>query len=207
MLFPYPVLEGGLGPLPYFRLMVIRETSDAPGGDLIPLADAKAYLRVDHSSDDTLIQELVNVAVTQVSDMANTRWKTVQAYGYLEDFYNCRFPVGPVTAITAVHYKRSGDGAYTVLPTSKYYYSLEGVGARIAFDNYPSLEEDAYERVRITFSYGYDASVQHRPPQLKQAAFLLLSHYYDNRTAVSFTGRPQVVPMAVDSLVSTFRYL
>lgn len=201
---PAPIIPGGFF---IFGPMVVRTTVAADAADLINLNEAKEYLRVSGSDEDSLITDLVQVAVDQVEAMANTSYKAVVAYGYLEHFQNCRFPVGPVTEVSEVHYKPSGSETYSLLSTNFYYVSTEGSAARIAFHEYPSLEEDAYERIRITFSYGYDGTTHLRPTQLRQAALLYLTHLYDNRTAVSFTGRPQVVPMGVDALVSTFRHL
>lgn len=189
--------------------MRIRDTSDAPALDYVSLADTKAYLRVDGTSEDDLIEDLIQVACDQVSAEANTSWKTRNAYGYLEDWVNCDFPVGPVTSVTAVEYKANGD-TYTTLDTSKYFLRLNSHPARIAFQNFPSLETDAYERIRITFTYGFTSpgSGDHPTPvQFKQAVMMLVSHMYDYRGPIVDAMRIQSVPRNVDSLVSTFRQL
>jgi uncharacterized phiE125 gp8 family phage protein len=188
-------------------MMKVRPTQDNPALDLLSLADAKAYLRVDHSSDDNLIEDLVQVAVDHVVATANTRWKSTTAYGYLEGFFYSRFPVGPVTAVTAVEYIAQGGTTYTTLPTGKYYYSIQGGQAWIQFHNYPALKTEAAERVRISFTYGYDGSIYQRPTQLKQAAKMMVAHLYDNRLPVVVGPRMNTMPFHVEALTSTFRYL
>lgn len=173
---------------------------------VVSVADAKAYLRVDHSADDSLIEDLIAAANSQVEDMANTRIRSLAAYGFLQNFTDSDFPVGPVTAISAVHYKASGE-TYTLLPTTKYYYSLGTHPARIHFDNYPDLEDEALERVRISFEYGFDNVNHMRPVQFKQAVLMLVTHLYENRSPVTIGPAPKTVPLSVESLVSTFRQL
>ena len=187
-------------------MMLVQDTSTIQAGDLFPLADVKAFLRVDGTDDDDLIGELTQVATEQVQAMSNTRAKTVQAYGYLEHFHNSNFPVGPVVIISAVHYKASGD-TYTELSASKYHYKLTTQPGRIEFINYPSLEPDALHRVRITFQYGYDQSQYFRPAQYKQAVMMLVAHMYDNRMPAVVGRSIGVMPMHVEALVSTFRQL
>jgi len=189
-------------------MMKVRVTQDAPALDLLSLADAKAYLRVDHSSDDDLIEDLIQVAVDQVSDIANTRWKSSTAYGYLEGFHTATFPVGPVTAVTAVEYIAQGDTTYSTLATTKYYYSILAGQACIYFHDYPSVETEAAERVRISFTYGYDSGATYqRPSQLLMAAKMMVAHLYDNRLPVAVGPRVNAMPFHIEALTNTFRYL
>lgn len=186
--------------------MRIQDTSDITVADLVPLADVKDYLRVDGTDEDDLIGDLMDAACAQVQDMTNTRIKTVQAYGFLEGFFNSDFPVGQVNSVTAVHYKASGD-TYTELDSSKWYTRLTGTPARIQFVNYPSLEPDALHRVRITFSYGYDDSAFLRPKQYAMSIKMLVAHMYDNRLPAVVGRSIGTVPLHVESLISTFRHL
>lgn len=189
--------------------MRVVDTSDAPALDYVSRADAKSYLRVDHSNDDDLIDDLIQVAADQVSAQANTSWKTRQAHGYLEDWLNADFPVGPLTAIRSVKYKGGSSDSYTTLDSSKYFFKLNTHPARIGFQNYPSLNPDAYERIQIAFDYGYtgpSASPYPTPPQFRQAILMLVSHYYDYRTPVT-EARISAVPFNVESLINTIRHL
>ena len=188
--------------------MKIRDTSDAPALDLLSLADAKAYLRVDHTDDDSLIEDLVQVAVDQVTSTANTSWKSRQAFGYLEGFFDATFPVGPVTLVSQVEYIAQGDTTYTTLPTTSYYYSILAGQARIYFHDYPSTETEAAERVRISFTYGYDdGSTYNRPSQISMAAKMYVAHMYDNRLPVVVGPRMSVMPFHIEALTNSFRYL
>ena len=174
--------------------------------DVISVADAKTYMRVDHSADDALIEDLIVAANAQVEAMANTKVRALNAYAYLDDFRNSDFPVGPVVSIGLVEYKASGD-TYTTLDTSKYWFSLTSHPARIEFDAYPDLEDEALDRVRISFEYGFDNVNHMRPSQYKQAVLILVTHLYENRSPVVMGATPKAVPMSLEALVSTFRQL
>lgn len=187
-------------------MMKVQNRSDGPALDLVSLATAKNYLRVDSTDDDDLIEALIQTASDQIGDSANTAWKEREAYGYLESWQHARFPIGPVTAVTAVEYKGSGD-TYTTLATSKYSVAINTYPAVIQFYNFPALEVEALERIRISFRYGHDNVTHLRPPQYAQAILNLVAHFYDYRNPVQTGGVVRQIPLHVESLISTFRYL
>ena len=188
--------------------MRVTPSASSEYSGIITLTEAKAYLRVDTSAEDSLIGDCLLAATQQIEDMANTRLKSVTSAGYIDAFYTTRFPVGPIVSVGSVQYKKQGQpSTYTTLPTTQWYATVQGVEARISFVNPPALEPDCLDRVKINFDYGYDNSQHMRPRQFKQAILMLTLHYYDNRSPVSHTGKPVAVPMSVTSLVSTFRQL
>lgn len=187
-------------------MMKIRNSSDAPALDLVSLAEAKNYLKVDASDDNDLIEDLIQTASDHIADSANTCWKAREAYGYMESWTACRFPVGPVILVNAVEYKASGD-TYVTMPTSMYSIAVNTYPAYIKFHDFPSLEPEALERIRISFQYGHDNSTHLRPPQYKQAILALVAHFYDYRNPVQTGGVVRQIPLHVESLISTFRYL
>ena len=187
-------------------MMRFRDISTGTALEFVPLADTKAYLRVDSSDEDSLIQELIEAAARQISAMTNTQIKAIEAYGYLEDFENADFPVGPVTEVTKVEYKASGN-TYTELPTSNYRLAINTHPARIQFENAPSLDSDELERVRISFKYGVGTTEHPRPETYALACKMLVAHYYDNRSPVSTGPAPRPVPLHVEALINPLRKL
>ena len=192
---------------PYLAgMMRYRDVGEGSALDLVNLAETKDYLRVDTSDDDALITRLIEAAAEQVASMTNTQIKPIEAYGYLEHFRNADFPVGPVTAVTSVEYKASGN-TYTTLDTGSYHLRINTHPARIEFDNPPNLDDDQLERVRISFRYGVGTAEHPRKEAHILAVRMLAAHYYDNRSPVSTGPVPRAVPMHVEALINPLRKL
>jgi uncharacterized phiE125 gp8 family phage protein len=104
-------------PTPYHML---RRISSA-AAELISLAEAKLYLRVDNAADDVLISELI-VAVRSYAEMAIGRSLVEQSWqvDYREGLScDVTLPMQPVRSITSIVAK--GDtGSSLTLPSTSY---------------------------------------------------------------------------------------
>jgi len=181
----------------------IKETSSPDRTLVVTTADLREFLRVDTTADDDLIEALREVACSWVEDHCNTKLPQVDYYAYLDSFYAYRLPVGPVT-ITAVDYKATNySGTWSSLASAKYFVDTDSTKARIKFDNPPDLHDEEYHRVRITGKFGYKPV--DIPGPLKQAVRILVSHFYDNRTAVTIGATPREVPFTVLALCNPHR--
>lgn len=184
--------------------MLVSYTSTPTLDDIITVADLKTYARVDTDADDTLIEAMRDAAIDYIESHCNIRLGDVGALGYIDTFYPTRFPVGPVTAITSVHYINTSN-VLTELASSKYYYEFANGTGRIAFHDVPDLYSYALNRIKITFTVGYaEADV---PKGILQAIRLLVAHYYENRMTVAIGRTANDVPLTVSSLLSQFRVL
>ena len=68
---------------------------------------------------------------------------------------------------------------------------------------YESLSRERLAPVLVTFKAGYqDVSI---PAALKQAMYLLLSHYYDTREMVAFNRNPVSIPRSVEFLINQYK--
>ena len=171
--------------------------------DIVSLTDLKGYLRVDHTAEDTYIQNLRQSAINWVEEYCSIKLGSYTGKGYLDYFVSSTIPVGPVTALSSVDYKASSD-TYTSLPTGQYYYDLESEPARIRFHNTPNLYEYALARVRVTFTVGYAESEV--PAPVVQAMRMLVAHWYESRMAVVSTGAiPRSLQLGVEALLSPYR--
>ena len=173
--------------------------------EIVTTTDLKNFLRVDHSSDDSLIEALRDTAFRWIEDHCNTKLGDVQFDAYLDGFYPARLPVGQITAITHVKYKPHGwtSGALTDLPSGHYFFDLNSQMARVRWDNPPSVADDEFHTVQITGQVGYAENAVPQP--LIQAARILVSHLYDNRTAVTIGATPREVPFTVLALCNPYR--
>lgn len=184
--------------------MLVKYTSNPTLDDVISVADLKTFCRVDGTAEDTLISSMRDAAIQYVEAACNTRIGSVSAEGYIDQFTPTRFPTGPVTAVTSVEYLNQSN-TLTTLPTSQYYFEIDGSGGRINFYNYPSLYSYALNRVKINFTVGYaEANV---PEAILHAIRIYVAHLYENRQAVVVGKTANAVPYSVDSLLSKYRVL
>lgn len=184
--------------------MRVKITGTPSLDDIITVANLKAFLRVDHSDEDTYITALRQVAISYVETIADTRLGDVSAVGYLDSWMPASFPIGPVQSISSVTYLSTANTTQT-LGASFYYSDLNTSPARIRFVSPPDLYDDALARVQINMVVGHpEASI---PTPMIQAVRLLVGHLYENRQEEitgSITARLKV---GIDALVSPYRTL
>lgn len=165
------------------------------GESILPLADAKAHLRVLHDDEDALIEQLRDAAISHVERVSGValgesewRWSR-SAFVTPVDL-----PIGPVTELGEVAHT-DGDGE-----------AVTYTGARLVDGKvYPVWNEawpTANGYAAVTFTAGLASSDD--APELIAAVKLFLGHLYVNREAVSEKAM-QEVPLAVDALIQTHR--
>ena len=187
---------------PFFYLtdMKLEITTQPSGTDLLPLATAKEFLRVDHSDEDTTIEALINAAVQHCQDYTNRHFVNSNFTLSLDDFYNCEFSIGPINTITGVTYKDVGNATQT-LATSKYWYDTKREPGRIHFENAPDTYEDDFNVVTISGTLGANPA-----PPVVHAIKMLVAHYYENRRAV-ITASANEMPLGVAALLNPYRII
>lgn len=177
--------------------------------DIVTLTEAKAHLRVDTTDEDTLIDALIDAAHEVVEREANlvlaaSTW-LLKLPDWPSNFYSLR--PGPVSSVTSIKYY-DVDGTLQTLSSS--YYRLAGggeFGSRLEWvENLtlPSLSSrDSVDVVRIEYVQGY-ANAAAVPAGLKQAALLIIGHYFENREDVITGTIVAKIPRAAESLISLF---
>lgn len=182
--------------------VTVVPTSDPSLDDVLTLAEIKTFGRIDGTAEDTLITALRDSAARWIEDHCNTSIGDRDAYVYLDHFYTCSIPRGPINSLTQVEYLNSAN-EWSTLSTANYWYDLESDRARITFDNIPDVYDDAYHRVRITINYGHtEASV---PEPLVHALRILTLSFYEARQEGIIHGRPSTLPFGVYALTNPYR--
>ncbi len=153
------------------------------GERILPLADAKAHLRVDadYFVDDDLIGLLRDAAIDAVEKYCNLLLdRTVGMVARFEGFGpGMRMGVGPEATVdvTGVSYIDS-SGADASIDTGGWRLDVLGRVIPAVGSAWPTT----YGPVTVTFDAGYTAA--NRPPALVQAARFMLAHLYSQREAV-----------------------
>jgi uncharacterized phiE125 gp8 family phage protein len=168
---------------------------------VVTLAEAKAQLRVTHTDDDEFIGRLIKVAQAQIDGPDGAGIAVVQQQWRLSlDAFPAviRVPLNPVRAVVSITYD---DGTVKTLSPTAYTLDKDRSPAVIApayGTSWPTAR-DVPGAVKVTFEAGYDAT----PEDLKQAALLLVSHYYENRDAAG--DKAAELPFGVSAILGRYR--
>lgn len=171
----------------------LTRLSAIDGEAILPLEDAKAHLRVRHDDEDTLIASLRNAACEYVERVSGVALAPADYLWEGNSFSRVSaLPVRPVTAIGSIAYT-NGDGV------SATYDGARLVNGAI-FPAFNGIWPTAYGYVAVTFTAGGTA-----PDDLVAAVKLMLTHLFENRSAVQANGSPAELPLGVDALIQTYR--
>ena len=183
--------------------MHVVRPAHTTGTNVVTLADAKEFLRVDSSDEDTTITALLNAAVAWVEDYCNCSFTAGGvAFFYLERWRPAALAYGPVTAITYVQYQDTAGVTKTLNATNYYTTKATDGSMMIYFHDTPDLETYNAHPIEIKAAVGASetANVIH-------AVKMLVAHWYENRRAVVTGTITATVPIAVESLLSVERII
>lgn len=174
----------------------------------VDLAEAKAYLRVDHDHEDELITALLRAATAAVEAMSGQHL-IEQGWSVLLDDWPAGgvicLAVGPVLAVDEIRL-HSAEGAYAVIDEAHYYVDAASRPARLVLrpDRIWARPGRLANGIEIRLRSGFGPAATDVPDELRQAIRSLAAHWYENREASS---EPMVrtVPMGVSALVSAHR--
>ncbi|MEZ5810877.1 MAG: head-tail connector protein [Rhizobiaceae bacterium] len=177
-----------------------------PAVEPVTLADAKAHLRVDHASEDTLITGLVAAArdhverqtglalIDQDWRLALDRWP---ATGIIP---LGRHPVSVVLSVTVY----DGDGGASPVDPAGYQLDAHSRPARLLVHERPPAGL-CMNGIEIDFRAGFGAAGTDVPDLVKRAMLMLVAHWYEFRGSHGAEAQPVSVPAGFDRLVAGYR--
>lgn len=195
----------------------------APASEPITTAEAKAFLRVDSSDEDTLIDTLISTARQMVEDFTGRAiitqtWKLTLDKWPLE-CPGCSWlevktsmdraillPRSPLASVTSVKYYPDDLGAQATLSASAYRVitgTLPGAIFLKSSEDWPALDIRP-DAVEIIFVAG-TADATTTPKQLTHAILLLVAHLYENRAPVNIGNIVNEIPFTVRALLESQR--
>lgn len=181
-----------------------------PAVEPVPLADAKAYLRVEHNDDDDVIAGLISGARLQVE--AQTRRALVtQTWQLRRDSWPAdgRLMVvpAPLREIVAARTYDSGGSAH---PIDLQAFTLDTAAAPavIAFAPWAlPAPGRALAGIEIDVEAGYGDAPADVPRPLSRAIELLVAHWYENRGLIAAGHGVAVLPASVAAMIAPYRVL
>ena len=182
----------------------------APAADLVSLAEAKAQCRVDDSDSDVLITALIKAATDHLDGYSGVLGRALITQTWAVDFGGfselMRLPVGNLLAVSSITYYDSANVQQT-LSASVYAAHNDHFGPLLITkpdQQWPTTYARP-DAVRVTWTAGYGATSAAVPAAIKQAALLLIGHWYDNRAAVNVGAAVAEVPFTVEALLQPYR--
>lgn len=181
-----------------------------PVNEPLEVADVKTYLRLDDvtdTSEDDYLSALITAAREYCEGFQNRAYIT-QTWQMSFDYWPSRvieLPRGNLQTVDRVTYKNSAGIETTLSETQHYVVSTRGVSGRLSptyAQHWPSFVPFPLDAVVIEFTCGYGDTAETVPQKVKQAMKLLISHWYENRTPLSDTGKaPGEIAFAVSALL------
>lgn len=156
-------------PIPYLFIQT------PPATEPLTIAEAKLYLRLDGSSEDTLITQFIRAA-RQAAERYTRRSLISQSWMLAFDDYapsRITLPRGPVQSITSVKIT-SRIGVQTTISNNTYY--LNAGKEQLVFDVTP-----LGHMIEIIYVTGFGTSAD-VPDGIKQGMLAHIADMYDKRT-------------------------
>jgi uncharacterized phiE125 gp8 family phage protein len=179
----------------------------APAVEPLSLAEAKAFLRVEHADDDDVIAALI--AASRIHIEAQTRRALVtQDWRIILDAWpvDGRLPIrpAPLRMLTAVRVYDAGGVSHAVDTES---FVLDVGGSELAFAPWAVAPPGRLAAgIELDVVVGYGNAATDVPEPLRQAIRLLVAHWYENR-GLAAVGTVTILPTTVAALIAPYRML
>ena len=171
----------------YIRKNVSEIT--APSVEPVALSEAKAFLRIDNSDQDTLVSELIKTARQRVENdtgqsLVNTTWDVWFATFPTER--SITVPRLPLVSVTHVK-SYDDDDAESTFASSK--YLVDTVQGRVALNDSEDWPDDLrqFNAGVMQFVAGHGTAGSDVPSPLRLAVYQLLTHWFEHADPVTST--------------------
>lgn len=179
----------------------------------VTLAEAKLHLRVDHSTDDDLIEIFIQAA-TQYAEGFLGRVLVDQTWDYYADEFPdgaIEIPLPPLIEVVGLFYRDAAD-VEQEFSASSYNVDTSSQPARVyllSSGSWPTPRDGA-NSIRVRFRAGYlDGSVSPAvdavPFDIKAAILLTIGSLYANRETVVVGQAAVTLPWGAEQLLRTHR--
>lgn len=180
-----------------------------PATEPVSLDDAKAYLRVDDTTEDSLVATLITAARIHLESLTG-RALIAQTWRLVLDAWPCDgvigLPVAPLISLTAIT-AYDPDGNPTTIAMAGIEPAVGATPARLFLpaNFHPGPTLRAHEGIEIDYLAGYGTAASDVPADLVQALMVLVAYWFENRDAVVIAGSGAIVPSGFDRLVASYR--
>jgi len=171
-----------------------------PASEPVTLDEAKAYVRIDHDTEDDYIATCISAAREYAESHTGRAFVTQTRSVSLDAFPDgYRLDGQPIQSIEQVTYV-DDEGAERLVDESVYRLDANGRVFLAADGAWPTGAQE----VVITYDCGY-GEPEDVPAPLRQAILFLVAHWYNNREPVAVATIASNVPFTVDAILSLHR--
>jgi uncharacterized phiE125 gp8 family phage protein len=179
-----------------------------PSAEPWSVAEAKAFLRVEHGDDDAIVAALIAAARGRVEAMTR-RALLVQRWRFVLDRWpaNGRLDprMGPLRSVIAARVFDAAGGAHGIDVET---FVVDAAANIIASPFWAMpLPGRATAGIELDVELGYGALATDVPDDLRHAIRMLVAHWYENRGLVATGTTVAVLPAGLDALVAPYRVL
>jgi len=183
---------------------------DPPPIEPVDLAYTKSFLRVDGSSEDGLIGDLIQSArvrietLLRISLISRRRLYSAKAVTGSGVFLN-HTPVISVETVTAIF----DSGETENIPLKKLDVNLRCVPASLRLKRgiQWTVAPHRIATLEVELTAGYGTLTDNIPMPIRQAILLLVAQSYEHRLQEGKPAEPRSIPMMVDALLMPYRTL
>lgn len=180
----------------------------APAAEPVALADVKAFLRVDHGDDDTMIDAMI-IAARQEAEKICRRSLITQTWELVSDSFprEIAVPLPPLQSVTSIKYYDT-NGVEQTLSALLYQVDIDSAPGRIipAYGEVWPVTRCQLNAVRVRFVAGYGADDTKIPEAIKTWIRIRVATMYENREAFT-QGQPIQELKFVDGLLDEYRVI
>tara|TARA_R100000655_G_scaffold91646_1_gene132505 strand:- start:17917 stop:18495 length:579 start_codon:yes stop_codon:yes gene_type:complete len=187
-----------------YRSLKVDTAATTP---IFTTAEAKDFLKVDTTADDTIIDNLVAAATESCQIYTNQYFINTVVTQYSDnwkEFYSLY--KSPVSSITHIKYYDTNDSLQT-LAASNYILddTYEPARIGIAVDGELPNVADRINAVQVKYTVGYGTASTDVPEGIRTAIILTVGNWYENRQSV-ITGRTATeLPLSSQYLLDQFK--
>lgn len=179
----------------------------APAVEPLSLAEAKAFLRVEHAADDDIIAALISASRIHVETQTR-RALITQSWRMTADAWpvDGRLPArpAPLRELAAARVY-DFNGVAHAIDTGSFVVDIAASVLAFAPWALPSPGRLA-AGIELDVLVGYGDAASDVPEPLRQAVRLLVAHWYENRGLASL-GAVTILPTTVAALIAPYRML
>jgi len=176
-----------------------------PSAEPVTLAEAKAFLRVEHDADDDVIATLVTAARCHV-EAQTRRALLTQVWRLTRDAWpiDGRIPVAP-SPLQALAAARVHDAAGAAHALDPQVFLVDAAGAQLVFAPGSLPAPGRAAGIELDIAVGYGDAAADAPQPLRQAVRMLVAHWYENRGVAAAEAGAAVLPLSVAALLAPYR--